>query len=152
MVHHYFGSKEQLFLATIEVPLDPQSIVDGLAAGPVETIGERLAATVLGAWESEAGPALVAAMRAAIADPTVAGPISEFLSARVIRRVLRAAGCPAREMDLRGALVASQIAGVIAGRHVLRLPPLVAAPLEDLVANLGPTLQHYLTGPLVPPG
>jgi len=30
-------------------------------------------------------------------------------------------------------------------RHVLRLPPVVAMTVEEIVAEIGPTLQRYLT-------
>jgi hypothetical protein len=33
---------------------------------------------------------------------------------------------------------------------VLGLEPLASVPVEDLVASVGPTIQRYLDGPLVP--
>jgi hypothetical protein len=44
--------------------------------------------------------------------------------------------------------MASQVLGVVVGRYVLQLPPLVAQSSESLVAAVGPTLQRYLQGEL----
>jgi hypothetical protein len=34
--------------------------------------------------------------------------------------------------------------------YLLRFEPLVSLPADDVVANLGPTIQRYLTGPISP--
>ena len=49
---------------------------------------------------------------------------------------------------MRIPLVASQIIGLIVARYVVAIPPLAQMPAEDVVARIGPTLQHYLTGDL----
>ncbi|HET8591690.1 MAG TPA: TetR family transcriptional regulator [Nakamurella sp.] len=152
LVHHYFGTKENLLLATVQVPVNPREVVDTVTAGPVQTLGTRLAGMVLGVWASPAGTALAAAMRSAIDDPAIARTIREFLLSQVIGRVLRHVGCPPQELDLRAALLASQMLGVIMGRHILKLEPLASQPIEALVPQVGATLQRYLTGPLVTPG
>jgi len=151
LLHHYFGTKQQLFLATIEIPVDPSMVVDAVADGPREGLGLRLASTVLGVWESPAGPALIAALRSALVDPAVARMVREFLFSQVIGRVLRQVDCPPEQVSIRGALLVSQLAGVLVGRHILALEPLASAPLEALVPNVAATLQRYLTGPLPPP-
>ena len=35
-------------------------------------------------------------------------------------------------------------------RYVLRLEPVASAGVDHLVEVVGPTIQHYLTGPLRP--
>ena len=49
---------------------------------------------------------------------------------------------------MRAGLVSSQLLGVAICRYVLRLPPVRALDREQIVANIGPTLQRYLTEPL----
>jgi hypothetical protein len=44
--------------------------------------------------------------------------------------------------------VASQILGVLYARHIVCLPDLAAASVDDLVDLIGPVLQRYLTEPL----
>jgi hypothetical protein len=55
---------------------------------------------------------------------------------------------PDAEREARGALVASQLVGLVMTRYVLRLEPLASADAATLVATTGPTLQRYLTGGL----
>ena len=71
---------------------------------------------------------------------------AEFLSLEVVGRLLSGLDLPAAEAERRGALVASQMLGVLVGRYVMCLPPLVAQTSADLAAAIGPTLQRYLEG------
>jgi hypothetical protein len=64
----------------------------------------------------------------------------------VIGRVLRRDDLPPDEANRRAGLVASQVLGLVIGRYVLRLPALVNRQTEDLVAEIGPTVQHYVDG------
>ena len=48
LIHHYFDSKQQLFLATVALPLELPDIVKKVAAGARDDLGERLVRTVLG--------------------------------------------------------------------------------------------------------
>lgn len=152
LVHHYFGTKEQVMLAALEVPLNPREIVAALADGPLERLGERLVAAALAAWESPAGPSLVAALRMALSETNFTGLLREFLLSGVVGPLVRQAGAPKHEVGIRAGLVASQMAGLLVGRYVLALDPLTQAPRSVIVANVGATLQRYLTGPLAEDG
>ena len=50
--------------------------------------------------------------------------------------------------EVRVPLVASQVVGLIVTRYLLALPPMAQMPADDVVARIGPVLQHYLTGDL----
>ena len=104
---------------------------------------------MLGVWDSELQPTLVAAFRTALTDPQMSRLLSEFVSLEIIGRVLESLGTPAAERDRRGGLVASQILGIIVGRYLLRLPMLAEPSSATLAADLAPTLQRYLQGDLV---
>ena len=56
-------------------------------------------------------------------------------------------GISARE---RATLAGSQLVGLAMIRYVLRLEPVASASVDHLVEVVGPTIQHYLTGPLRP--
>lgn len=149
LVHHYFGSKRELFIATVAVPFDPAEVVEVVAAGDPATIGIRLVAALLRAWDDPAAqPALVALIRSALADPALLRPVREFVGAEIIGRLLRAVRTPASEAPLRAALIGGQVVGLLVGRYVLRLPALADLPAPVLVTTVGPVLQGYLTGPL----
>lgn len=148
LVHHYFGSKDELFLATVQVQINPRQIVEQLVAGGVDGLGQRMVAAILHEWESPAGASLIAALRTAVGDPGPRRALTQFVTTEIVGRVLRTLDHSEAEAELRGGLLASQILGVVIGRYVLGLPALVTMDREVLIATVGPTVQHYLTGPL----
>ncbi|EQM86827.1 MULTISPECIES: TetR/AcrR family transcriptional regulator [Microbacterium] len=143
LVHHYFGTKADLFAEAVGIPLRPDVDVPGILAGPRDEIGDRLIRYVLEAFEQpEVRRRGVMLLRTAIGSrlttPLLAGFLSRELLSRVARRL------DVDDADLRASLVASQIAGLLIARYVLRLPALAAAPIDELVSRLGPTVQRYL--------
>ena len=146
LVHHYFANKDELFLATVQVPVDLPQIIDRVTADGLAGLGERVVATLLSIWDSELQAGLVAALRAALNDPAMARSLSEFVTSEVLGRLMRPTQLsPAATSDRLG-LVGSQLLGLIIGRYVLRLPALTDRPAAELVADIGPTVQRYLDG------
>ncbi|MDM4719940.1 TetR family transcriptional regulator [Micromonospora sp. WMMA1363] len=148
LVHHYFGSKDKLFLAAMNAPADPGVLVPAVITGDPDRIGERLVRTFLRVWDAPSGAAAVALLRSAVSNEWTARLLREFLTTQVLRRVLEHLDIPPAELSLRGALVASQLIGLAMTRYVVRLEPVASAPPETLVATVGPTVQRYLTAPL----
>ncbi|PWR05072.1 TetR family transcriptional regulator [Micromonospora acroterricola] len=148
LVHHYFGSKDQLFLAAMNSPVDPGEVLPKVLAGGADGIGERLVRTFLGVWDSPAGSAGVALLRSAVSNDWTARLLREFITTQVLRRVLDQLDVDPAELPLRGSLIATQLIGLAMMRHVVRLEPVASADPEALVAAIGPTVQRYLTGPL----
>jgi AcrR family transcriptional regulator len=146
LIHHYFENKQQLFLATVALPLGLPDVLEQVAAGDRVDLGERVVRTVLGVWDSELQPSLVAAIRTALTDPALTRSVGEFLTLEVVGRVLRQDDLPPEEANRRAGLVASQVLGLVIGRYVLRLPVLVDRRTADLVAEIGPTVQRYVDG------
>ncbi|MGA5300650.1 TetR family transcriptional regulator [Nucisporomicrobium flavum] len=148
LVHHYFGTKEKLFLATMNLPLDPSELVPKALAGPREEAGERLVRTVLTVWDSPAGTAAVALMRSAMSNEWTARLMREFVVTQILRRAVAQLAIDESEAPMRSALVATQIAGLAVVRHVLKVEPVASAPVDQLAAAIGPNVQRYLTGDL----
>src|SRR4029450_5529825 len=99
-------------------------IVDRVAVGSRSDLGERLVRTVLGVWDSELQPSLVAAIRTTLTDPGLTRSVGEFLALEVIGQVLRRDDLPAEEANRRIGLVASRVLGLLVGRYVLRMAAL----------------------------
>ncbi|GID93687.1 TetR family transcriptional regulator [Amorphoplanes digitatis] len=148
LVHHYFGTKEKLFLASMNSPIDPAEVIPKAMAGPPEEAGERLVRLVLGVWDSPAGAAAVALFRSALSNEWTARLMREFVVTQVLRRAVAELGIDEAQAATRAALVATQIAGLAVVRYVLRVEPVASAPTEQLVAAIGPNVQRYLTGDL----
>src|SRR3954469_25474800 len=74
LVHHYFGTKDDLFVAALELPIDPrEALAPALVGGP-EGAGERVLRVFVGVWDDPRNtPVLVAFAR------SVLGPSAEHL-------------------------------------------------------------------------
>jgi AcrR family transcriptional regulator len=143
LLHHHFGTKADLFAASIGAPLRPDLAVPEILTGPREQTGERLVAYVLAMWDSPTvGPRALVMLRTSLASKRATPLLAGFLRRELLDKV--AAGLAAPDAGLRADLAASQIAGLIIARYVLRLPDLVAAPTDVLVARVGATVQGHL--------
>jgi AcrR family transcriptional regulator len=148
LVHHYFGTKDQLFLDAMQAPLDPAEAVSTVLSQGPDGAGERLARMMLGIWDSPAGTAALAVLRSAVSNDMIARMLREFVTHRILKRISKEIGGDQAEGVLRGNLVASQVAGIVMLRYVIKIEPMASLPAESIVALIGPTLQRYLTGPL----
>ncbi|MCW2601592.1 MAG: transcriptional regulator BetI [Frankiales bacterium] len=148
LVTHFFGSKDGLFTAALELPLDPGTLVPALLAEGVDGLGERIVRTFLGVWDGTPGQGpMLAMLRSAVSHEDSATMLRGLLQRLILRPL--AAGAGAGDPDLRAALLATQVVGLAVIRYVLRLEPVASATADELAPLVGPTLQRYLTGPLV---
>ena len=145
-MHHYFGSKDKLFLAAIEAPANPAELLPEVLAGGRDNLGENIVRLLLRVWDGPMRPAALALVRSAVTNEWTARLLREFLVTQVLRRVVGTLGLPTAEREARGSLAASQLIGLVMTRYVLRVEPLASASPESIVAAIGPTVQRYLTG------
>ena len=148
LVHHYFGTKEKLFLTSMNAPINPAELVPKALDGPPEEAGERLVRLMLSVWDSPAGAAAVAMMRSAMSNEWTARLLREFVVTQILRRAIAELTVDPADAPMRAALVATQVAGLAVVRYVLKVEPVASAPAEDLVRAIGPNVQRYLTGKL----
>jgi AcrR family transcriptional regulator len=147
LVHHYFGTKEQVFEASIEVAFAPAlNAPEAIADGPLDQVGERLARFVLGVWENPATRTpLLAILRSAVNNDTAAAVFRRLVSSQLLRRVAAQLDLP--DAELRAELAAAQLVGCAMLRYVIKVEPLASADLEQIVARVAPVVQGHLTGP-----
>jgi AcrR family transcriptional regulator len=151
LVHHYFGSKDDLFLAALDIPVDPRRLVPKVFDDGVQGAGERLLRLFLSVWDDpHTRLPLLALVRSSLVQETPETLLQQGIL-RMILQPLRAA-LPSDEADRRVQLVISQMSGLVLTRYLLALEPLASMPAEELVAWVAPTLQRYLDGPLQEPG
>jgi AcrR family transcriptional regulator len=147
LVHHYFGAKDDLFLAALEIPVDPRALVPAVFDEGVAGAGERLLRLLLSVWDDPtARLPLIALVRSSLSQEAPETLLQQGIL-RMVLQPLRAA-LPAEEADRRVQLVASQMIGLVMTRYLLALEPLASMPVDDVVAWVAPTLQRYLDGPL----
>jgi AcrR family transcriptional regulator len=147
MVNHWFGGKEALFTAALDLPIDPAVLIAQVVTGDPERLGERLVGRFLTIWDHAGGGRPLAALIRSIASHETAARLMRQFVTHVLQRRVVASVAP-DQVDLRAALVASQIVGLGMVRYVLRLEPLASADHATVIAAVAPTLQRYLTGPL----
>jgi AcrR family transcriptional regulator len=144
LVHHFFGTKRQLFVETMQLPFDPESLIEMLLSGGRETIGERMAHTFFTVWESSDAVPIIALVRSAASHEDAARMLREVVAAEIIGRIAEELGTP--DARLRASLVGSQVVGLVMARYIIRIEPLASADPDVLMPALAGTLQRYLTG------
>lgn len=144
LVHHYFNTKEQLFVAAMELPVNPGDLLPDVLTGDLDHVGERLVRMFLQLWSRpDFREPFLGIVRSAFTSEQGAAMLREFVGSALLARVSAAVGSPP---PLRVEAAAAQLVGVVLLRHVVRIEPLASAPEEELVALLAPTVQRYLTG------
>jgi AcrR family transcriptional regulator len=145
LVHHYFGPKEKVFVAAMDLPIAPGDALPDVLAGGVEGLGERLVRLFLSLWSDPAfrGP-MLGMLRSASTGEQGAAMLREFVSGAMLGRVGAVLEGP--DAALRVNLAAAQMVGVVLLRFVVGVEPLASATDEEVVALVAPTLQRYLDG------
>jgi len=146
LVHHYFGSKDDLFLAALELPIDPRvALAPAIAAGP-DGAGERMLRVFLSVWDDPDLRLPLLGLVRSVVDPDGQRLLRDGFLPAVLGPVGLALGIddPATRMPL----LASQVLGLILVRYVLAVEPVASMSADEVVAIYAPTLQRYLTGPL----
>ena len=145
MVMRYYGSKEGLFTAAMDVDLRLPDVSDV----PAAERGHRLVEHFIARWEGNpADDVLVLLLRSAVTNESARARMVSVFAEQLATSVARISG--PETATRRATLIASQMLGLALCRYVLALPGAVGAPAEQLVADLGPTVQRYLSAPLPP--
>ncbi|MEX3100360.1 MULTISPECIES: TetR/AcrR family transcriptional regulator [unclassified Streptomyces] len=147
LVHHYFGTKEQMFAAAVEDAVAPAlDAPDILVDGPLEETGERFARFVFGVWENPTTRTpLLAILRSAVTNETAAAVFRRLIASQLLRRVAARVDLP--DAELRAELAAAQLVGCAMLRYVIKVEPLASADVEQLIARVAPVVQGHLTAP-----
>ncbi|MFE5856572.1 TetR family transcriptional regulator [Streptomyces sp. NPDC056500] len=144
LVHHYYGSKDDVFAAAIEVSFEPALAVTAILGKGTEGIGERIARYFIGVWENpiSRGPLLVV-IRSALTHEAAAKVLRGFVLRRLLERIAAELDVP--NPKFRAELAASHMIGIAVLRYVIQVEPLASADPEEIISQVAPTLQRYLT-------
>jgi AcrR family transcriptional regulator len=144
LVHHYFGSKDQVFVAAMNLPLNPADLISRLRdGGPRAQLSERVVRLFARTWRDPAtGQPLQALLRAAASTEQGATMMRQFVEDVMLPRVSAELGVS----RMRAAGAFSQLIGFALAATILRTEPLASASEDELVALLAPSVQRYLDG------
>lgn len=144
MIRHYFGSKAELFRATMGWPFEPADVAARVTGGDRSEIGERLTRVFFEAWEQPQSRApLLAILRGAATHDESANLVRQFIAGQVYSQL--ATSLPAPDAELRIDLAMGQLLGIAYLRHILKVEPVASAPVEELVTHLAPVISRHLT-------
>ncbi|MER6103115.1 TetR family transcriptional regulator [Streptomyces sp. NPDC001832] len=144
LVHHYFGTKDELFAAAIELSFEPALVIPAILGSGTDGLGERLARYFIAVWENpESRAPLLAIMRSALAHEAAAKVLRGFVLRLLLERIAEELDVP--DATFRAELAASHMLGIAMLRYVIRAEPLASAPPEKIIEMVAPTLQRYLT-------
>lgn len=151
LVHHYYGTKDDLFRAALAMPIDPPALIEQIVSGGPDEAPRRLAETFVRVWDSEdSGPAMVGFLRRVIAEEQTLELARDFVGASLLRdaaaRLL--SDVDPDEAATRVALVIGQMLGLMLLRRVLHVEPLASMPAAAVVDLTTPHLARHLYAPL----
>ncbi|MER7490584.1 TetR family transcriptional regulator [Streptomyces sp. NPDC126497] len=146
LVHHYFGTKEQVFEAAVEVAFAPVLAARStVLEGPLDEVGERMTRMIVGLWESPVTRApLLAIVRSAVNNEIAAGVFRRLVTSQLLRRIAGQLDAP--DAELRAELAAAQLVGIAMVRYVIKVEPLASADAEQIIRRVAPVVQGHLTG------
>lgn len=153
LVSYYFGSKGDLFGASMNLRIRASEEIAHLLTGDLRTAGPRLVRLSMTAWDDSAGGATFRALLRWIAtDDGAPEAIQDYgtqqLAVPIAAALGQQTGMTAEVARERATLAGSQLVGLAMLRYVFRLEPVASSSVDRLVETVGPTIQHYLTGPL----
>ncbi|MFI8194214.1 TetR family transcriptional regulator [Streptomyces sp. NPDC085946] len=145
LVHHFYGSKENLFLQALELPGRIQEALADAARGEREGVGERMVRAHLTVWDDlSARPALMTMVRSAAIHRAAAARLRETATT-ILTRALSGV-VTGEDVMLRSSLVATQLIGLALMRYIALLEPLASADTETVVRCYGPAVQAIVEG------
>ncbi len=146
LIRHFFGSKDALFDAILEIPEDTDATILEALAGDSDQLGERLVRAYLSLWEDpKIAEPLLAIARTALATQRTAEHLRTRLAERLLNGGLTGL-VPGQRVRLV-ALVGPQLMGIALARYIVRSQPLVDMDIEEIAALVGPGIQQLLMAP-----
>jgi AcrR family transcriptional regulator len=143
LVHHYFGTKQRLFIAAMRFPVDVSEVVPRLLAGGGPGVGERFVRFVVELWDRpEVRPMLLGVVRSASTDEVAAGMMRQLLAEGPLLAL--ASAVPGEDAKLRATLAGSQLIGLVLARYIVRVEPLASMTPDDVASAIGPVIERYL--------
>ncbi len=140
---HYFGTKESLFLAALEVSMNPISVFDGLTTVSASEAARLIVRRYLSMLDQEqTRDVILGLVRSAVSSEQAATMLREFLSRAMLSSLSRLIDHPDRE--LRASFVIAQLIGIAMLRHVVKAEAVAAASIEEVVSCVGPVIEAYL--------
>ncbi|MDU0348512.1 TetR/AcrR family transcriptional regulator [Actinomyces sp. MRS3W] len=152
LVSYYFGSKGDLFGASMNLRIRASEEIAKVISGDIRTAGPRLVRLAMTAWDDSSGGATFRSLLRWVAtDDGAPQAVQTYATEQIatpVSQALEQAGILGPDAQERATLASTQLVGLALTRYTFQLEPIASASVDHLVEVVGPTIQHYLTGPL----
>lgn len=145
LVHHYYGTKEELLRASLHAPTAMLERIVTAWGAPADEIGAALVRVTVANWSDPESSAL---LRTVLLTAAHHPETRERLRDLIARQLMGPANVGQNENDSRkrASLIASQLLGMGLARYVWQIEPLASMPDDEVVAAIGATIQRYVNG------
>lgn len=146
LVHHYFGTKADLYARAIALPVSPSEVIATVFTGDRSGLGERLTRFFFGVWERPEGrEPFLAMLRGAFGgnERGTAG-FRQFVVHGMLAPVAAEVG--GDDAPIRVELALAHLVGIAVLRYVVAVEPVATLPVDELVRRLAPHIQRHLAG------
>jgi AcrR family transcriptional regulator len=141
LVHHFYGTKDQVFVAALNLPIDPQTALGIILDGPRSGVGERILRLFIGLWrEPPSRTSFLALVRSVSTNAEAAAMLRQFIERAMLARVSEALGVP----KVRLTALVSHVMGLAMMRYIVGVEPIASLDEDELVALVAPVLQRYI--------
>lgn len=148
LLHHYFDSKEQLFLETVDLPLNPADVLaEALAEVTEGSLGEAMLRRMIPLWDLPEVRRVMTVMLRSIPDSPDHGRMTqEFIRTRIAPVAMHhpLARIPEGEEDRAFMQLHSLLFGIAYDRLLACTPPLADASADEIARAFGPLLDLIL--------
>lgn len=149
MVFYFFGTKQGLFAAAIEMSADLPPAIESIFTGGLDGVGERIIRTLVEQMDKSDRTPLAMLTRSAPTHDQSETLLREFIDREITGRLAAMLDTP--DAALRAGMVNVQLLGLTVARYIIRIEPIASASVDELVTRFGLVVQHCLTGPATPP-
>src|ERR1041384_6823410 len=130
MVFYFFGTKQGLFAAAIEMSDDVPPAIESIFAAGLDAVGERIVRTLLENLDKSDRAPLVMLTRSASTDGQSEALLREFIDREITDRLAAMLDTP--DAALRAGMVNVQILGLAVARYIVRIEPIASSSVDEL--------------------
>jgi AcrR family transcriptional regulator len=139
---HYFGSKQQLFMAAMLPLFTGPQLLPGALEGDDKTRGLRLATLFITLIsEPSVQTLLLGLFKSVSSENEAAALLRSFVHEAVITRI--EPFLPGPNRGLQANIIGSQLLGIFIARYIVKIEPIASADTKELIEYLAPRLQAH---------